>query len=104
MAKNQNYKVDSEAKQMIWEHFSMRLFDDNFGNGREARSLLETSVVYAASRLMQENKGKFTKKELQNITREDIEKAIHQVEYSNAVQGGEKKRTIGFNKIEKFLR
>lgn len=34
----------------------------DFGNGREARVLLETAVIYAARRNMELNKEQYTKK------------------------------------------
>ena len=53
---------------------------DNFGNGREARSLLEMSTLYTAKRIMQKDKSKITKADLQTIVLEDIKKAIKDAE------------------------
>jgi SpoVK/Ycf46/Vps4 family AAA+-type ATPase len=97
IARTQNYKVDEAVRPMIAEYFKTRVDDDNFGNGREARSLLETSVVFAASRVLQEGKTKYTKEEMQTITREDVAAAIAQVSQAERVQNAAHGRKIGFN-------
>jgi hypothetical protein len=97
IAKTQKYKVDNSVCPMIAEHFQNRINDDNFGNGREARSLLETSVVFAANRILSEGKKKYTKEEMQTITYEDVEAAIAQTNQAEQVQNVAHGRRIGFN-------
>jgi hypothetical protein len=97
IAKTQNYKVDASVGPMIAEHFKTRVDDDNFGNGREARSLLETSVLFAASRVLQEGKTKYTKEEMQTITREDVAAAIAQVNQGERIRNAGLGKRIGFN-------
>jgi hypothetical protein len=96
IAQTQKYKVAEAVRPILAEHFTKRLDDDNFGNGREARSLLETSVVYAASRIFREDKKKYTREEMQTITYEDVEAAIAQVEQAEQIQNAEHGRKIGF--------
>jgi SpoVK/Ycf46/Vps4 family AAA+-type ATPase len=96
IAQNQKYKVAEAVRPILAEHFAKRLDDDNFGNGREARSLLETSVVYAANRIFREDKKKYTKEEMQTITYEDVAAAIAQVEQAEQIQNAEHGRRIGF--------
>lgn len=97
IAKNQKYHVDERARALVEEHFKDRIEDENFGNGREARSLLETSVLYAANRIMKQNKKTYTKAEMQNILYEDVEAAVRQVEQAERIQNvGDERRKIGF--------
>ena len=86
IAKNSHYIVESEAKDLVRAHFAKRINDDNFGNGREARSLLETTAVYAAKRLFGQEKKKFSKADMQTIKREDVEKAIAKIEKVEEIQ------------------
>lgn len=97
IAKNQSYKVDESARQIIVEHFKKRINDDNFGNGREARSLLETAVVFAANRVMKQSDKKYTRTDMQTILYEDVVSAILQVESGQEFQSAEcRKNIIGF--------
>ena len=61
IAKNQNYSVDETAKEPLLRYFSTRITENDFGNGREARSLLETTVIYAAKRVLEQKKKKYLK-------------------------------------------
>ena len=80
IAKVQTYTVPEEARKDIVKYFETRVLADNFGNGREARSLLEMSTLYTAKRIMQKDKSKITKADLQTIVLEDIKKAIKDAE------------------------
>lgn len=68
IAENQHYYVEENVKGMVYAHFQKRIQDENFGNGREARSLLETAVVFAAERVLEEKKKRYTKADMQTIT------------------------------------
>ena len=96
IAKNQNFIVGPEAKDILKECFSTRVSDENFGNGREARSLLENSVVYMAKRVLAENKRKYSDKEMKQITVDDIRTAICQTKRANQVQNARNVTKIGF--------
>ena len=96
IAKNQNYIVDRETAGIVKEHFARRVKDENFGNGREARSLLETTVVYAAKRLFAEKQGKFTNKDMKTLKYEDVEQAIRQVEEADLNQTTHYVNRVGF--------
>ena len=96
IAKNQNYIVDRETAGIVKEHFARRVKDENFGNGREARSLLETTVVYAAKRLFAEKQGKFTNKDMKTLKYEDVEQAIRQVEEADLNQTTHYGNRVGF--------
>lgn len=96
IAKNQKYKLENGYEKIVHDYFRKRITDSNFGNGREARSLLETSVVFAAERVLRDNKAKYTKKEMQTILYQDIEKAIRQAENIELLCGEKNKGFIGF--------
>ena len=96
IAKNQNYIIGSETADIVKQHFARRIKDENFGNGREARSLLETAVVYAAKRLFEEKQDKFTSKDMKIIKYEDVEQAIRQVEEADLNQTIHYGNRVGF--------
>ena len=95
-AKMQKYVVEKSAQQYLYDYFAERIKDENFGNGREARSLLETCVVYAAKRVFSAEKKKYSVQELKQITSEDVRIAIAKSKESNDTQSLRKERTIGF--------
>lgn len=96
VAKNQNFQVDEKARPAVFSYFSERIHATDFGNGREARSLLETTIIFAAKRLFEQKKVKFTKQEMQTLTTEDVRNAIAQMRQANGVQEGAQKSRIGF--------
>ena len=69
---------------------------DDFGNGREARSLLENSIVEAAKRLASVKEELITEKMMKELKLVDIKKAIKTQEFSQKVQMGTTKAVIGF--------
>ncbi len=75
-AENMHFSVDGSARDSLREYFSERTGDRNFGNGREARSLLESSVVFAARRVMKAEKDSYKSGELKTLETGDIEAAI----------------------------
>ncbi|MBQ1192504.1 MAG: AAA family ATPase [Lachnospiraceae bacterium] len=88
-----------ENKEIIFEminaYFEQRTKDDNFGNGREARSFVENCHRRIANRVMNLTEAKRTKKELQTIRIEDIQNSINELKSINRIQIGEEKH-IGF--------
>ncbi|MCI9306439.1 MAG: AAA family ATPase [Lachnospiraceae bacterium] len=97
MAQLQNYILDEDVREAVYRHFDRRVRDDNFGNGREARRLLETSAACAASRVLSQNKKRYTKMEMQNILCEDVKKALWQEENAEEIQQGcAARHAIGF--------
>lgn len=80
---------------IIRNYFRQRVNDENFGNGREARSFIENCQVQLARRVMSLPAEKRSKKMLLMITVGDVEKTINQLRKSNKSQEGIK-RSIGF--------
>lgn len=88
------YKPDPDAKEMVISYFEKRRKDDNFGNGREARRLLELSTSYMAERIMKKETPE--KEDFIHLKMEDIKKAIQEMEEASEQQNGKQKNTIGF--------
>lgn len=76
IAKNSNYDLQPGTDKVVESFFEERVGRSNFGNGREARVLLETAVIYAAKRVMAEEKENVTPQEMRLLTIEDIQQAI----------------------------
>ena len=95
IAKNSNYIIQNDVDDMIENFFESRVSMRDFGNGREAKVLLETAVIYAARRNMELNKEQYTKKDMQTLTNTDIALAIERLRKG---YGKSKKNnnTIGF--------
>ena len=50
-AKNQGFILNRRVDPDLLDYFKERTKDRNFGNGREAKSLLENAMVFAAGRV-----------------------------------------------------
>ena len=99
-AKNGNFKLAPEAEQLIYDYFETRYQLPDFGNGREARSLLENITMQAASRIMPLSSAKHTKKAMQELTYEDVEAAIQFAKQANEMQQGRQATKCGFRMEE----
>lgn len=96
IAENQNYIVEEGVAPLIKKYFETRVNDENFGNGREARSLLETTTKYVAKRVVSQGKKKYTPNDMKYLYVQDVEKAICQTEQMNQAQYGGDREKIGF--------
>lgn len=79
IARNGNYGLENGWEELVQRFFTQRARQRDFGNGREARVLLETAVVYAAKRTMESGKTSFTQKEMTLLTKEDIRQAAEKL-------------------------
>lgn len=96
-AKNQGFILTRRVDPEILAYFKERTKDRNFGNGREARSLLENAMVFAAARVKKIPIGKIKKRQLQEITVSDIRKALERMRKSNQMQMGRSEtKKMGF--------
>lgn len=96
LAKQKKYSIEPGTEDMIKEYFEKRVTDSTFGNGREARSLLENAIMNAARRVMLLPESKRTKKKLQELTYEDISNAVKSLYESNIIQKGKRNRVCHF--------
>lgn len=92
-AKQMKLAVSSEADEMIRCYFEKRSKAPDFGNGREARSLVENALRFAAERVMAVPESKRTKKMMSELAAEDIRQAIESLGEGNLLQRG-KQRTV----------
>ncbi len=95
-AKNQKYILNHDADEMIRSFFAERVNAPDFGNGREARSLMENITRYAATRTARIPTEKLTKKLLQELTKEDVQAAVEQMQESYTMQKGQGRKKCGF--------
>ena len=95
IGKNSGYCISNDLDKVVEVFFKKRVSARDFGNGREARVLLETAEVFAAKRVMSLDKEQYSKVDMQTLTLEDIENAIRRMEKS---YGKDEKtiRKIGF--------
>ncbi len=96
-AKIQDFILNHRADEEMLEYFRERVKDRNFGNGREARSLLENAMIFAAERTKRIPAGKAKKRQLQEIHVSDIRGALERMRRSALMQNGKnEKRISGF--------
>lgn len=87
-AKNNEYILGHEADELIRKHFEKRYRLPDFGNGREARSMVENISLEAARRVMRMNENRITKRTLARLVLSDVEAAIKKIENSYNMQNG----------------
>lgn len=95
LARVGNYTVQDGAADQVVRYFRSRVDAGDFGNGREARALLENSSLFAARRLMESGRKDFEEEELRLLTVEDISNAIARTEELNGNTSRETRR-MGF--------
>lgn len=88
LAERMDYSVNKKVDEMIRDYFIERGNQKNFGNGREARSLLEQCIIFAARRVMSTPKKEISKKQMKEILFEDVENAIRKQKNENILQAG----------------
>lgn len=95
-AENKKFLLSHEGDDAIRDYFAERSLAPDFGNGREARSLLENITAQAAKRLMGIPVEKLTKKMLQELTLQDIEETLTRMRQAYNMQRGQERRKCGF--------
>ena len=90
-------RVDKKADKKVEEFFAGRSDRRDFGNGREARSLIENCMMVAASRIAKMPAEKINESTLRQIKLSDVESAIASMEFASKMQYGRQKGTLGFN-------
>lgn len=91
-----HYIVDDSADELLYQFFQVRVKDENFGNGREGRSLLETTILFAAKRVMASSRKAYTQKEMRILLVEDVRRAIEKMNAAENVQSTSNRQRIGF--------
>lgn len=93
-------KAEDEAKKAVISYFSERSKAEDFGNGREARVLLELSTSFMAERVMAQKDA--PREAYLQMEAEDIKKALQQMQEAQENQEGVKVNKIGFFAAEEW--
>jgi SpoVK/Ycf46/Vps4 family AAA+-type ATPase len=88
LARTQQFSLTKSADEDLRAYFAERVRDRNFGNGREARSLLQNATIFAAKRTRDIKAVRSARNRLQAITASDIRQAIQRQRRSTAMQNG----------------
>ena len=88
MCKDRQYKLDSNIKPLLIEHFEKTKKQEGFGNARYCRSLLEKVLMVQAQRVAID-----TTVDINLITKLDIENTLNQIQEQ---QPQKIKQKIGF--------
>lgn len=96
IAENSSYRLEEEGLDAAAEFFQTRVKERDFGNGREARVLLETAVLFAARRVMASGKTNFSKRDMTILAAEDVRQAAEKMNRGFGSRTTGQKR-IGFS-------
>ena len=99
LARNANYRLEDGWRDILNEFFLERIHAPNFGNGREARRLLEHCMSIAAQRYIEwertlptfASEGEREKEEVSRLTLltcDDLRAAVREFLYAESVIRG----------------
>ena len=77
------------------KYFASRVSSKDFGNGREARNLLDTCTIFLADRTMDKDITQIEKEEIMNITVQDVKNAVKHLSESFEIRNHKKETKIG---------
>lgn len=98
LCENSNYRIQDESLECVKKYFKTRVSAEDFGNGREARVLLETAIVFAARRTMTLKKDKYSEEDMSVLLKEDIVNAIKKMGASFETESNKSFR-LGFEAV-----
>lgn len=96
IAKRNHYCIDAEADVYVKKYFASRVAAKDFGNGREARNLLDACTLFLADRIADKDRTQISKEEIMNITAQDVKKAVNYLRESFATRNNKNESRIGF--------
>lgn len=88
LASRSELTISHDCDPLIQNYFAARVHRNDFGNGREARSLLEQCQVALANRLLNDEKQAKKTADYSLITKEDMEQTIQALSEMNTQQQG----------------
>ena len=88
LASKASFILAPSLDKMIADYFDGRMEEEDFGNGREARVLLEQCERHVAERVASKDPEKITDKELNTILDCDVEAAIKELKEMRSDQMG----------------
>lgn len=95
-AKLNHFTLQKGFEKMVEAYFAERVRMEDFGNGREARSLLENSIVQAAKRLSLVEESNITERMMKELRLEDVQQAIAHQREGMKMQLGREGSRLGF--------
>ena len=97
LAENAKISLGTEADPAIAAYFGTRQNAEDFGNGREARMLLEQCERSIADRIAGKDSDRLTDRELNTLMKEDVESAIAALKEKKLAEQGKTGAEYGFN-------
>lgn len=92
MLSNKGYSIESSCESALRSHFSSRVRNEHFGNGRYVRKLIEAILYQQATRVMEKIDNRTLEETEMNVVIEaDIKNAIQELSELESTQ-----RLIGF--------
>lgn len=92
MLSNKGYSIESSCESALRSHFSSRVRNEHFGNGRYVRKLIEAILYQQATRVMERlGKRDLDETEMHVVIEADIKNAIQELSELESTQ-----RLIGF--------
>lgn len=96
IARRNHYSVEDGACVYVKKYFASRVSAKDFGNGREARNLLDTCTMFLADRTMDKDITQIAKEEIMNITAQDVKNAVEYLRESFEIRNHKRENKIGF--------
>lgn len=87
--------LPKDWRKVIEQYFTTRIGQSDFGNGREARQLIEQCELQIADRVANISKDKLTEKTLTTLYKADLENTIKKIQGMNETQKGQSMRKLG---------
>lgn len=82
MSQKRDYQIDEEAKEYCKELFCNAVKEDNFGNGRYVRNILDQAIIKQSARILKmETREDISGEEICRLKREDFR--IHEIVKNN---------------------
>lgn len=82
MSQKRDYQIDEEAKEYCKELFCNAVKEDNFGNGRYVRNILDQAIIKQSARILKmETREDISREEIGRLKREDFR--IHEIVKNN---------------------
>lgn len=96
IAKRNQYSIEKEACSYVKNYFTLRVNAKDFGNGREARNLLDACTMFLADRIMDNDRTQLAKEDIMRITMQDVKQAVNYLRKSFSTRNYKKESRIGF--------
>ena len=107
MVKERNFTITDDALKESRYIFEKARVEDNFGNGRYVRNLLERAIQKQSVRLFSQNKptSEISKKELFTITKSDLEsnENLNRDKEDNITAKDELSKMVGLYKVKEVI-